>query len=301
MKFSYQWLKEYIDFPHNPSDLADALTQLGLEVEAVSERGAEFQGVRVGQLLSFRPLPESDHLAVCEVTDGEKSFTVVCGAPNLKAGEKVALALPGAVLPQGVKIGATPFQGIVSEGMLCSEKELDLSEEGAGIWLLDPSLPLGSPLEQALDLKDWILEVNVTPNRADCLCVIGLAREIAALSRRPLRYPPKGVFAGPAGAGDLTSVVIERPDLCPRYVAQMILGVEIKSSPFRIRRRLEALGVRAINNIVDATNYVMLEMGQPLHAFDFELLEEKRIVVRTASPAIPLRPSTASRVCSPKP
>ncbi|MBP1712901.1 MAG: phenylalanyl-tRNA synthetase beta subunit, partial [Deltaproteobacteria bacterium] len=283
MKFSFQWLKEYVDFPHSPSELAEALTHLGLEVEGVSEQRTDFQGVIVGRLLSFRPLPESDHLAICEVTEGEKTFTVVCGAPNLKVGEKVALALPGAVLPQGVKIGVASFQGTVSQGMLCSEKELDLSEEGGGIWLLDPSLPLGMSLERALDLKDWILEVNVTPNRADCLCVIGLAREISALSGNPLRYPPEGSFTGPAKAAALTSVVIERPDLCPRYVAQLILGVEIKPSPFRIRRRLEALGVRAINNIVDVTNYVMLEMGQPLHAFDFELLEEKRIVVRTAS------------------
>jgi len=171
--------------------------------------------------------------------------------------------------------------------MLCSEKELDLSEEGAGIWLLDPALPLGMPLEKAIDLKDWILEVNITPNRADCLCVIGLAREISAMSGTPLRYPRESSFSGPPKAAALTSVVIERPDLCPRYAAQLILGVEIKRSPFRIRRRLEALGVRAINNIVDATNYVMLEMGQPLHAFDFELLEEKRIVVRTASPGDP--------------
>ena len=283
MKFSFQWLKEFVDFSYPPSELADALTHLGLEVEGVSEQMTEFQGVVAGQLLSFRPLPDSDHLAVCQVTDGKKEFTVICGAPNLKAGEKVALALPGAILPQGVKIGSTSFQGIVSEGMLCSEKELNLSGEGAGIWLLDPSLSLGVPLEKALDLRDWILEVNITPNRADCLCVIGLAREISALSGNPLRFPAESSFAGQAKAAGLTSVVIERPDLCPRYVAQLILGVEIRPSPFRIRRRLEALGVRAINNIVDATNYVMLEMGQPLHAFDFELLEERRIVVRTAA------------------
>jgi len=283
MKFSFQWLKEFVDFPHSPAELAEALTHLGLEVEGITEHRPDFQGVIVGRLLSFRPMPDSDHLAICQVSDGRKTSTVVCGAPNLKVGEKVALALPGAVLPKGVKIGSASFQGVASEGMLCSEKELDLSEEGAGIWLLDSSLPLGMPLEKALDLRDWVLEVNITPNRADCLCVIGLAREIAARSGNPLRYPPAGTFNGPAKAASLTSVVIERPDLCPRYVAQLILGVEIQPSPFPIRRRLEALGVRAINNIVDATNYVMLEMGQPLHAFDFEGLEERRIVVRTAA------------------
>ena len=284
MKFSFQWLKQYVDFPYSPSELADILTHLGLEVEAVAEQGAEFQGVRVGQLLSFHPLPGSDHLSVCQVNGGDRIYTVVCGAPNVKTGEKVALAAPGATLPGGVKIGTAPFQGVASEGMLCSEKELGVSEEGGGIWFLEASAPLGSPVEKALDLKDWILEVNVTPNRADCLCVIGLAREIAAHSRQPLLYPPPNAFDGPAKSADLTSVVVERPDLCPRYVAQMVLGVEIKTSPFWMRRRLQALGVRAINNIVDVTNYVMLEMGQPLHAFDFDLLEEKRIVVRTASP-----------------
>jgi phenylalanyl-tRNA synthetase beta chain len=284
MKFSYQWLKQYVDFSGTPSELADILTQLGLEVEAVAEKEAGFRGVRVGRLLSFRPLPGSDHLSVCQVDGGDRAFTVVCGAPNVKAGEKVALAAPGAYLPGGVKIGSSSFQGVASEGMLCSEKELGVSEEGAGIWLLDAAAPVGTPVEKAVDLKDSILEVNVTPNRADCLCVIGLAREIAAHGRLPLLYPPGGVFDGPARAADLTAVAIERPDLCPRYVAQMILGVEIKASPFWMRRRLEALGVRAINNVVDATNYVMLEMGQPLHAFDFDLLEEKRIVVRTASP-----------------
>jgi phenylalanyl-tRNA synthetase beta chain len=284
MKFSFQWLREFVDFPHSPEELADALTHLGLEVEAVSAWKAEFQGVKVGQILSFQPLPETGHLSVCRVADGEKTLTVLCGAPNLKAGEKAALAPPGAVLPGGLRIEAASIRGVLSEGMLCSEKELGVSEEGSGLWLLDPSLPLGAPLEKVLELSDWILEVNVTPNRADCLCVAGLAREIGALARRPLRLPEPPVFSGPDKAGDLASVSIERPDLCPRYVAQMILGVKIAPSPFRIRRRLEALDVRAINNIVDATNYVMLEMGQPLHAFDFEFLEERRIVVRTASP-----------------
>jgi phenylalanyl-tRNA synthetase beta chain len=284
MKFSFQWLKRYVDFSHTPSELADILTHLGLEVEAVVEKAADFRGVRVGHLLSFRPLPGSDHLSVCQVDGGDRVFAVVCGAPNVKTGEKAAFAAPGAILPGGVKIGTTSFQGVASEGMLCSEKELGVSEEGAGIWLLDAAAPVGIPLEKALDLKDWILEVNVTPNRADCLCVIGLAREIAAHGRLPLLYPPPSVFDGPAKAAEWTSVSVDRPDLCPRYVAQMILGVEIKTSPFWMRRRLEALGVRAINNVVDATNYVMLEMGQPLHAFDFDLLEEKRIVVRTAAP-----------------
>lgn len=283
MKFSFQWLKEFVDFPHTPLELADRLTHLGLEVEGCAEHNAAFSGVVVAQILSFEPLSQSDHLSVCRVTDGEKTYSVVCGAPNIKAGEKAAWAAPGAILPNQVKIGSASFQGVMSEGMLCSEKELALSEEGAGIMLLDPALPLGIPVEKALDLNDWVLDVNITPNRADCLNVMGLAREILALGGRRRADHREKIFSGPPRAGDLTSVIIERPDLCPRYVAQLILGVKIQPAPFRMRRRLEAVGVRAINNIVDATNYVMLEMGQPLHAFDFELLEEKRIVVRTAS------------------
>ena len=181
----------------------------------------------------------------------------------------------GAVLPDGEKIGKTYFQGVLSEGMLCSEKELGLSDEGSGIMFLDANLPLGTSLEKALPLEDWIFDVNITPNRADCLCILGVAREVAALTGQRLRFPEERKVERDLAAESLTSVVIERPDLCPRYVAKLILGVKIAPSPFWMRRRLEALGVRAINNIVDVTNYVMLEMGQPLHAFDFDRLEER--------------------------
>lgn len=282
MKISLEWLRDYVDVALPPEALADRLTHAGFEVESLTGWKPLFKGVIVARLDSFRPHPRSEHLSVCSVHDGKAEYSIVCGAPNLKAGERVALALEGATLPDGQKIGKTSFQGILSEGMLCSEKELGLSEEGSGIMVLDPGLSVGIPLEKAFPAEDWILEINITPNRPDCLCVMGIAREVAALTGERFRHPEEKRLEGPTAAGSLTSVFIERIDLCPRYVAKLILGVKIGPSPFWMRRRLQAMGVRAINNIVDGTNYVMLEMGQPLHAFDFDRLEERRIVVKTA-------------------
>jgi phenylalanyl-tRNA synthetase beta chain len=284
MKISLEWLKDYVEVAVAPAELADLLTHSGLEVESLNEGRPLFTGVVVARLDSFKPHPQSDHLSICTVHDGKREYSIVCGAPNLKAGDRVALAPEGAMLPGGQKIGKTSFQGVMSEGMLCSERELGLSDEGSGIMILDTSLPPGVLLEKALPLGDWVLEVNVTPNRPDCLCLLGVAREVAALTGQRLRFPGGKGGEGTPDAESLTSVVLERPDLCPRYVAKLILGVKIAPSPFWMRRRLEAQGVRSINNIVDVTNYVMLEMGQPLHAFDFDRLEEKRIVVRTAAP-----------------
>jgi phenylalanyl-tRNA synthetase beta chain len=282
MKVSLEWLQEYVGISLPPPELGELLTQAGLEVETLTECNPGFHRVVVAEMRSFSPHPKSGHLSICLVQDGQKDYTVVCGAPNLKVGDKVALALEGASLPGRSNIERTVLLDVASEGMLCSEKELGLSDEASGIMVLDPELTLGVPIEQALPLKDWILDVNVTPNRSDCLCILGMAREIAALTGQPLRPP---IFKGLGGKGEIekeTAVVIESPDLCPRYVAKLITGVRIGASPFWMRRRLQALGVRSINNIVDVTNYVMLEVGQPLHAFDFNQLEEKRIVVRTA-------------------
>ena len=284
MKISLQWIKDYVEVPLSPFELADALTQSGLEVENLSQWKPAFSRVVVAQLGSFRAHPQSSHLFICTVNDGQRDYSVVCGAPNLHVGERVALAQEGATLPVGLRIEKALFQGILSEGMLCSEKELGLSDESAGIMLLDPNLPLGIPLERALPLEDWIFDLNITPNRADCLCILGVAREVAALTGQSLRYPLEKKNEGMIDADRQTSVIIERPDLCPRYVAKLIFGVKISPAPFWMRRRLQAVGVRSINNIVDATNYVMLELGQPLHAFDFDRLEERGIVVRPANP-----------------
>ncbi|MBI5968751.1 MAG: phenylalanine--tRNA ligase subunit beta [Deltaproteobacteria bacterium] len=284
MKISWEWLEDYGKISLSPSELAEVLTHSGLEVESLSEWRPAFQSVIVARLDSFQAHPKNGHLSVCQVYDGQRDYSIVCGAPNLKAGERVALALEGAVLPSGVKIGQAEFQGVPSEGMLCSEQELGLSDDSSGIMFLDPSLPLGVPLEKAMNLGDWIFELNITPNRSDCLCMVGVAREIAALTGQKLRHPLGKKAKEAMAAENQTSVVIERPDLCPRYVAKLIYGIQIAPSPFWMRRRLQAVGVRAINNIVDVTNYVMMEMGQPLHAFDFDRLEQRRIVVRPANP-----------------
>lgn len=283
MKVSFQWLKDYIEFPLTPPELAENLTHMGLEVEKLSELQPSFQRVVVARIVSLHRHPQSDHLTVCAVHDGGRNYSVVCGAPNLKVDERVALALEGSTLPVAGKISREYFQGVLSEGMLCSEKELGLSDDAEGIMILDPNLPLGVPLESTVGLQDWILELNITPNRSDCLCIMGIAREISAITGQPLRYPSAKKMNGRTGEGAGTTVTLDRPDLCPRYVAQIILGVKIAPSPFWMRRRLEVVGVRSINNIVDVTNYVMLEMGQPLHAFDLDRLAEKRIVVRTAA------------------
>lgn len=284
MKVSYQWLKEFVNISISPHELADLLTNVGLEVENIEECRPNFQKVVVGEITNLQPHPRSERLFLCAVNDGQKIYRIVCGAPNTQQGKKVALAISGAILPTTGKIKPVEIQGILSEGMLCSEMELGLSDEVAGIMILEDHLALGLPLEEVLDLKDWILDVNVTPNRADCLCMAGIAREVAALTRQPMTYLGEEKEGIKESLEAQTTVTIERPDLCPRYVAQLILNVQIAPSPFWMRRRLTALGVRAINNIVDVTNYVMLELGQPLHAFDFDLLEEKRIVVRTAKP-----------------
>ncbi|MCX5908977.1 MAG: phenylalanine--tRNA ligase subunit beta, partial [Deltaproteobacteria bacterium] len=284
MKISLEWLKDYVDLSLSPLELADLLTHAGLEVEDLVESKPGFQRVVVARLVSLRPHPQSNHLHICQVSDGKRDYTLICGAPNVKAGERVALALEGASLPDGTMIHPVTIQGILSEGMLCSEKELGLGEDASGIMFLDPSLSLGTPLDMALPLHDWMMDINVTPNRADCLCVLGVAREVAALTGKSLRYPDEFRGQGALPAETETSVVIERPDLCPRYVAQLVFSVKIGPAPFWMRRRLQASGVRAINNIVDITNYVMLETGQPLHAFDFDRLEERRIVVRSSLP-----------------
>ncbi len=286
MKVSWQWLQNYVEVSLRPAEVAEQLTYAGLEVESLSEWKPSFQRVVVAQVNSFRPHPQNPHLSLCLVHDGKRDLAIVCGAPNLRQGMKVALASEGAILPSGEKIGKTHLQGFLSEGMLCSEKELGLSEDAAGIMNLDSHLALGLPLEEALPLHDWIFDITVTPNRPDCLSILGIAREVAALTGKPLRHPEIDLQNSETGLEKKTSVIIERPDLCPRYVAKLIQGVQIAPSPFWMRRHLLAAGVRSINNVVDITNYIMLEMGQPLHAFDFNRLEEKRIVVRTVPPGL---------------
>lgn len=282
MKVSLSWLKEYVPVHMAAKDLADALTMVGLEVESITDRFAILNSVRVGRITRVVPHPNADRLTVCTVDVADAVYTIVCGAPNAVPDRLVPVALPGTVLPNGTEIKSTVIRGQQSEGMLCGQSELGLGPESGGLMLLDDDVPVGTSLPKALGLSDMVLEIGLTPNRPDCLSIIGIAREVAAIQRVPLRYPITDIVDTAADIFQMTSVSIEAPTHCPRYAARVIKDISVAPSPFWLQDRLVSVGLRPINNIVDITNFVMMETGQPLHAFDFDLLEENRIVVRTA-------------------
>ncbi|RLA86142.1 MAG: phenylalanine--tRNA ligase subunit beta [Deltaproteobacteria bacterium] len=283
MRVSYLWLKELVETSLSPQELAELLTMGGLEVEGMEEVGGEFERVFIGEILQIRPHPRADRLSLCEVRVGGETLSIVCGATNIFEGAKVPVALHGAKLAKGVRIKRSKIRGEVSEGMLCSEEELGLGEDSTGIMILPDEAPPGEALEDYLPLKDYILEVSPTPNRGDCLSVLGVAREVAALGGGTLRVPsPEFPEEGPP-AEEMVEVRIEAPELCPRYSARYLWDVKVGPSPLWMRLRLERAGIRAINNVVDITNYVMLELGQPLHAFDYDRIRGGKIVVRKAS------------------
>ncbi len=282
MLVSLKWLKDYVDIDLNTRELSDKLTMAGLEVDSIKEVAPGFSGVVVARVLSVRPHPNADKLSLCEVSTGDKTVPVVCGAPNVRSGILSAFAKVGANIPGGYTIKSTKLRGELSEGMLCSEEELGIGDDAGGIMVLPEGLTPGEDLASAMKLTDTVLDIGITPNRSDCLCMIGIAREIAAVTGRELRYPHIAFTESEEDISRLTSVRILDPDLCPRYTARMIRNISIGPSPSWIRTRLEAVGLRSINNIVDITNFVMMEFGQPLHAFDFRYLAEGRIVVRRA-------------------
>jgi phenylalanyl-tRNA synthetase beta chain len=280
MLVSIKWLKDYVDIELTAAQLAHELTMAGLEVDEIKTIRPQFSGVVVAKILSVKPHPSADRLFLCDVTDGAENYAVVCGAKNIAPGDVVPLAKVGAVIPGGYTIKSSVLRGEKSDGMLCSEAELEIGDDESGIMHLNADLLPGSPLEVALNIEDTVLDVNVTPNRSDCLSMIGMAREVAAITGKKMKLPSVKIKESSEDINSLTSVKIIDADLCPRYTARMIKNVKVKSSPIWMKNRLEAAGLRAINNIVDVTNFVMLEMGQPLHAFDFRFLEEGRIVVR---------------------
>jgi len=280
MLVSLKWLKDYVDLELTAQELADRLTMAGLEIDEIKTITHKFTGVVVAGIVSVKPHPGADKLSLCEVTDGARVYPVVCGAKNIKAGDVIPLAKVGAVIPGGYTIKSTILRGEKSDGMLCSEAELEIGDDASGILQLPSDLTLGMPLETALHLGDTVLDVSITPNRSDCLSMIGMAREVAALTGGKVRMPADKIKETAEDISSLSSVSIIDADLCPRYCARMIKNVKIGESPVWMKTRLEAAGLRAINNVVDVTNFVMLEMGQPLHAFDFRFLEERRIVVR---------------------
>ncbi|MEQ8212421.1 MAG: phenylalanine--tRNA ligase subunit beta [Smithellaceae bacterium] len=280
MLVSLKWLKDYVDVEMTPTELADALTMAGLEVDEIKQIKPAFTGVVSAEILSVKPHPSADKLCLCAVTDSIQTYPIVCGAKNIKAGDIVPLAKVGATIPGGYTIKSTVLRGEKSDGMLCSEEELEVGDDNTGIMQLPPGTALGKPLEEILDLGDTVLDVSITPNRADCLSMIGIAREVAAITGKKIKMPAGEVYESAEDINSITSVKIIDSDLCPRYTARMIKDVEIRPSPVWMKTRLEAVGLRSINNVVDVTNFVMLEMGQPLHSFDFRFLEEGRIVVR---------------------
>ena len=284
MKVSLSWLKKYVPLVDDVEQLAEKLTMAGLEVDTVEERFRYLRDVKVGRVETVRPHPHADQLKCCTVSTGDNQAEVICGAPNVAEGQCVPLAIPGTVLPDGREIQSATIRGVASYGMICSQAELELSSDHSGIWVLPEDLPLGASLAEALNLSDQVLDIDLTPNRPDCLSMIGVAREVAAFSNQTLTLPETNIADDGQAIAAKTSVTIEDPDLCPRYAARLIEDVSVGPSPGWLQDRLRSVGQRPINNIVDITNFVMLEMGQPLHAFDFEQLAGRRIVVRRAHP-----------------
>ena len=294
MNVTLNWLKDYIDFEFSPNELADRLTMLGIEVEAIKELGTGLEGVVVGKVNVVGPHPNADKLVLCQVDVGEREeLQIVCGAPNVREGMLAPVATIGATLPIGLTIKSAKLRGEVSQGMLCSEKELGLSEDAAGLMELAADISPGTSLVAALGLDDVMFELEITPNRPDCLNLIGVAREIRAETGNSLKLPTVGLQENGTDIRSLTSVTIDAPDLCPRYAARVVQGVKVGESPAWLRQRLESVGIGVINNIVDITNFVLMEYGQPLHAFDYHKLTDvkpglascalRRIIVRRAA------------------
>jgi len=286
MKVTIKWLKEYLNISLTPAELANRLTMAGLEVKGVQVTGGTWDNIVIGQIKAINRHPNADRLSLVTVDVGTGQETVVCGATNLVLGDKIAFARVGAQLIDGhtgqvVRIKSAKIRGIVSSGMVCSEKELGISDEHEGIMVLPSDAPVGMPLTDYL--SDIVFNLEVTPNRPDCLSVIGIVREAAALTGQKAHIPEISYNETAFSIDRQVAVEIIAPELCPRYCASLITGVKVTQSPPWIQHRLQACGMRPINNIVDITNYVMLEYGQPLHAFDYERIRGKKIIVRRAN------------------
>jgi phenylalanyl-tRNA synthetase beta chain len=281
MKFSEHWLRTLVDPPLDSNELAHRLTMAGLEVEECTPAAPAFSGVVVSRVLGVARHPNAERLTVCQVDVGRgQPLSIVCGAPNVAPGVMVPCALVGARLPGGLVIDKASMRGAESQGMLCSAKELGMGDDASGLLLLEPNLEPGKDLRAALDLDDPLLTLKLTPNRADCLSVLGVAREVAAITTSRLTPPP--LAPAPVGAKLCRNVRVEDAIACPRFCARVIEGIDPQApTPEWMRRRLERSGIRSISAVVDVTNYVMLELGQPLHAYDDALLEGD-IVVRFA-------------------
>src|SRR6476659_514479 len=281
MQFSEAWLRSFVDPPIDTAALSDKLTMAGFEVENVAPAAPPFANVVVGEIISFAPHPDADRLRVCSVNVGHRDLLqIVCGAPNAAAGMRVPCALEGAVLPGGPAIRRATMRGVESQGMLCSARELGLSDDAAGLLALPDDAPPGQDRRQMLGLDDALITIKLTPNRPDCLSLAGIAREVAAITAAPLVLPD--IVTAPVASEAKRTVRIDDAEACPRFAARIIDGIDARApTPAWMKARIERSGLRSISAIVDITNYVMLELGQPLHAYDNRLLDGD-IVVRFA-------------------
>ncbi|MGZ3773404.1 MAG: phenylalanine--tRNA ligase subunit beta [Pseudobdellovibrionaceae bacterium] len=286
MKISLKWLKDYVDvseFFQKPEELAEALTRAGLEVEEITNLAKDFNHVVIGHILEKDKHPNADKLSLCKVSTGDTVHQIVCGAQNHKAGDNVIVALPGAVLPGNFAIKKAAVRGVESGGMLCSYKELGLAKESEGIAILPSEAPVGKSFAEYGGYDDISFELKVTPNRADCLSHFGLAREVACLFGKELKAPKAEIKFIASSTKNEVALEVKAADLCPRYTGRYIRGVKVGPSPQWLAKRLESVGLNSINNVVDVTNYVMMELGQPLHAFDAQFIGGKKVVVDRAT------------------
>jgi len=283
MKVSLNWLKEWVNIEDTPSGIADRMTMAGLETASVEPYGEGYDAVVIGRILKIAPHPDAERLSLCEVTvGGETSLSIICGAKNIFEGAVVPVAMIGSLLPNGIKIKKSKIRGVSSEGMICSEEELGLAEHSAGIMLLSDDLPLGAPFFEILGLRDTIFDFEITPNRGDCLSILGIAREVSAHYNLPLKNKLVDISEEGVPVSEMIRIDIKNTLDCPRYCARLVRDIKIGPSPLWLREKLIKSGFRAINNVVDITNYVLLELGQPLHAFDFDMIRDKKLIVRSA-------------------
>lgn len=290
MRISLNWLQQYIEIPWKPEDLAERLTMVGLEVESIERLGNKYRGFVIGKVLEVKKHPNAERLTVCNVYTGKENIQIVCGAPNVAPGQKVAVGLVGTEVPRNQHDPNTkPFiitklniRGVESNGMICSAYELDLGEDKDGILVFDQNAKVGISLAKYLDIDDVVLDIGITPNRPDCMSHIGIAREVAAITGAKVKSKKPKPREGKTPIAKYVAVKIMDRINCPRYTCRVLLGVTIEPSPKWMQNLLSAVGIRPINNIVDITNFVLMEIGQPLHAFDYDQIVGQEIVVKTA-------------------
>ena len=282
MLISLNWLKQYIDLDGiGINEMENALTMIGQEVEKIEVLGGNLENVVTAQIIEKEMHPDSDHLTICKVNNGKEILQIVCGAPNHKAGDKVVMAQVGAKLAPDFVIKKGKIRGVESNGMLCSEEELNIGKDSSGIMILPEDTPVGVPMKEYLGINDTVFELEITPNRPDCLSHIGIARELGAYYNKEVKYPSFAINSESSEkTADNISVEIEDSNLAKRYVARIIKNVKVKESPKWLKERVESIGIRSINNIVDASNFIMMELNQPNHTFDLDKIEGGKIVVR---------------------